>query len=769
MSVLPSLEAQHEIIKGIKERKKLQEGDANIISYKWYKKWKNSSNGEIILQIDNSKILDDDGVIDGLKQNKDYKIITTDEWDQFYSWYRGGPEQRITIVKNPRDGKLIANLRIYKIKVFLQQKNTIITIDNILTTIKNIKIKACSFFNIDSDKYILSHDDDGKIGEDIDDSLSLYELNNERSFALKKVAKKLHMVQSKSLMQLHQGQVNGICGLYNLGNTCYFNAALQCLAHTIPLVDFLTSGEWKNHINAENKLGTQGKAITAFASIVENIWTGKNSAINPQELKSCIAQKYKVFSGFRQQDSQELLVFLLDLLHEDINTCKERIPLNIKDGDGSNDEEVANETLRQRSANNNSPIYTMFFGLLKSKLVCPDCNNASVCFDPFSSLSLPLSYRTKYSPLIHFIPLNPINKILILRLNLSDEGETMESISSSISALIGRDVTIVLAKSTENGQILDFIKDPNSMQTSSVYYAFEVDKSKFYCITYPCFLHSGVLNPYPEILSRPCLIELPADNATSEQLEPILEEFYSYLFEPLQSDASVSSAFQKKINSAVNFEPETDKKIVCILERHMFSKTMRFKPEQNAPCIARRRVYAVINKEILSDTQQFNYRKLKPPSERIKEGCQPPLTLDSCFEMFEQNSILSQTERWMCPHCKKPVCASKKMDIWFAPKILIIHLKRFFLTRKGYSKCDAKVDYPDVLDIAPYLSHPMEKTKYKLYAVINHMGTMNGGHYISHCLVNDKWIEFNDSHANECDFVAVHARSAYVLFYQLIE
>ena len=769
MSVLPSLEAQHEIIRGIKEKKKLREGDANIISYKWYKKWEISANGEIILPIDNSGILDENGVIDGLKKNKDYKIITTDEWDQLYSWYRGGPEQRITIMKSPRDGRLVPNLRVYKYKVFLQEKVATIANDNVMTTIKEIKSKACSYFKIDSDKYVLTHYKEGKVGDDIDDSMHLYELNTARNFSLKKVSKKLHMVQSKSYSHLQKGQVNGICGLYNLGNTCYFNAALQCLAHTIPLIDYLALGEWKHHINADNKFGTQGRAISAFDSIVENIWTGKSSAVNPQELKSCISEKYKVFSGFRQQDSQELLVFLLDLLHEDLNSCRERVPLNIKDGDGTNDEEIANETIRQRGVNNNSPIYTMFFGLLKSKLVCPDCHNASVCFDPFSSLSLPLSYRTKYSPVINFIPLEPTGKILVFRLVLSDEGETMESISSSISGLIGKDVSIALAKSTESGQMLDFIKDPNDMASSGTYYAFEIDKSKFYCISYPCFLHSGVIKPYPEILSRPCLVELPADNATSEQLEPIMEEFYSYLFVPLPKEETVKTSFQRKLNSAVDFEPATDKKIVCILEKHMFSKTMRFKPDPNAPCIARRRVYAVINKEVLSDTSKFNYRKLTPTTERIQSGCQPPMTLDSCLEMFETESALSQTERWMCPHCKKPVCALKKMDIWSAPKILIIHLKRFFLTRKGYSKCDAKVEYPDILDIAPYLSHPAEKTKYKLYAVINHMGTMNGGHYISHCLVNDKWIEFNDSHASECDFVAVHARSAYVLFYQLIE
>ena len=84
------------------------------------------------------------------------------------------------------------------------------------------------------------------------------------------------------------------------------------------------------------------------------------------------------------------------------------------------------------------------------------------------------------------------------------------------------------------------------------------------------------------------------------------------------------------------------------------------------------------------------------------------------------------------------------------PDILIITVGRFQFGRRA-SKRNNNVFISQVFEydarILQFASDPIEYIKmYDLVAFVSHMGTLEGGHYISHCkLINESWIEYNDN------------------------
>jgi hypothetical protein len=139
--------------------------------------------------------------------------------------------------------------------------------------------------------------------------------------------------------------------------------------------------------------------------------------------------------------------------------------------------------------------------------------------------------------------------------------------------------------------------------------------------------------------------------------------------------------------------------------------------------------------------------------------------------MFAEAEKLDEQNEWFCPNCRTFVQADKKIDIWSVPEILIVHLKRFSAGPTGH-KIDTFVDFPDEMDLTPYVvgPHAPEQMTYVLYAVSEHSGSLMGGHYTAHAIVasegTSEWYSFNDSSCFPASAPDAHNARAYVLFYQ---
>lgn len=187
-----------------------------------------------------------------------------------------------------------------------------------------------------------------------------------------------------------QKSEKGVTGLNNLGNTCFMNAALQCVSNTKPLTLYFIKKMYMHEINRTNPLGMKGHIAKQYGDLITQMWKGQCKTIAPFNLRLTIGKYSPRFSGFQQNDSQELLAFLLDGLHEDLNRVAEKPYVELKDSNNRPDIICAQEAWENHLLRNKSVIVDLFHGQLKSAVRCRACNMESVRFDPFNYLTLPL-------------------------------------------------------------------------------------------------------------------------------------------------------------------------------------------------------------------------------------------------------------------------------------------------------------------------------------------------------------------------------------------
>ena len=71
----------------------------------------------------------------------------------------------------------------------------------------------------------------------------------------------------------------------------------------------------------------------------------------------------------------------------------------------------------------------------------------------------------------------------------------------------------------------------------------------------------------------------------------------------------------------------------------------------------------------------------------------------------------------------------------------------------------------------PYTNQEQEsrelgrKCTYDLMSVVEHIGEIDTGHYVSYCIVGDQWFSFNDHKVEPAKTSDVLSARAYLLFY----
>ena len=175
------------------------------------------------------------------------------------------------------------------------------------------------------------------------------------------------------------------------------NATLQCLSNTKKLTEFFLY-TFKNI--APDKIMSN-----EYYKVLLNLWKRENNnkAYSPYSFKETLSKENPLFAGIQANDSKDLINFLIERFHQELNIEKQSNLLNSANGgsnqgqpDQTNELLMLNSFLEEFRQSFNSPISNLFYGILETKSQCQGCKIVKFNFQVYSFLEFPLQQVNQF-------------------------------------------------------------------------------------------------------------------------------------------------------------------------------------------------------------------------------------------------------------------------------------------------------------------------------------------------------------------------------------
>ncbi|XP_074198301.1 ubiquitin carboxyl-terminal hydrolase 43 isoform X1 [Camelus bactrianus] len=610
----------------------------------------------------------------------------------------------------------------------------------------------------------------------------------------------------------------GAQGLKNHGNTCFMNAVVQCLSNTDLLAEFLALGRYR---------AAPGRAEVTeqLAALVRALWTREYTPQLSAEFKNAVSKYGSQFQGSSQHDALEFLLWLLDRVHEDLegSSCGPG-----SDQLQPETRKTSENTLSPSAplSLGRSFVQSHFQAQYRSSLTCPHCLKQSNTFDPFLCVSLPIPLRqTRFLSVTLVFPSKSqrflrvglavpiLSTVAALRKMVAEEG--------GVSA-----DEVILVELYPSGLQRSFFdeEDLNTIAEGDNVYAFQAPLSpgQEMLSARPSVLPVSLrlsaregqrlalpVNSETKVLILFCNLVgsgqqasrfgppflMREDRAISwVQLQQCILGKVRYLMKseaPVQNPGSLFAIRVVGLSLACSYLSPQDSRPLChwAVDRALHPRRPGGPPHIKLAVEwdsgTKERLFGNLREEQVQDADSV-WRQQQAHQ-------QPSCTLDECFQFYTKEEQLAQDDAWRCPHCQALQQGVVKLSLWTLPDILIIHLKRFCQVGERRNKLSTLVKFPlSGLDMAPHVaqrsagpkatSGPWPSWKqpaclptsyppdflYDLYAVCNHHGSLQGGHYTAYCRnsLDGQWYSYDDSTVEPLLEDEVNTRGAYILFYQ---
>jgi hypothetical protein len=379
----------------------------------------------------------------------------------------------------------------------------------------------------------------------------------------------------------------------------------------------------------------------------------------------------------------------------------------------------------------------LFCGLLKSTVRCLSCEETTVVYEPFTSLSLPLPLILRTSRPFKYYPYDIAAGVISLEIQLPVD-YSINDIGEQIFGEVGGFGHLGFAEQDES-EYFRIVDMADFLIGTRKIYVFEIpDPLCSYAIAVLLTQVHGFGRENYTRIGRPVLVPLANGRPDLQLCEERLDSFFQAGTEAVRIP-----------NLAIDGHRFGFDERMQIVSHSIFGDQELLGT-----------INIVINPSIVANASQFNWDLLKQKESRSVRGTPPSFSLGGCLTQFQKPEFIIQ----ICPHCRQFYEGQAQYSFSVLPPYLVLHLMRF--TREC-KKLDHEIEYPDMLSLWAI----NRKVSYRLRAVCEHSGGVRGGYYAGHLLAVDasQWFRCDGIRLTSSSHRAAHSSLAYVLFYEAVE